>query len=140
MLISLHVSIKHPPIRENLCITTKMQQYSVKQLYRRLISFMWNILWRRWGLIWEYIQPGLLNITLQHMVFSAKQWIQIQIRHDNHRAFDIQPTKVVYIVPIDMNRKKILNITLDKNRSNGAETVKLVTDLEAKQVGCFSSD
>ena len=31
-----------------------------------------------------------------------------------------------------MNRKKIWNIALDKNRSNSALTVKMVTDLEAK--------
>ena len=31
-----------------------------------------------------------------------------------------------------MNRKKILNVALDKNRSNSAATVKLVRDLEAK--------
>ena len=31
-----------------------------------------------------------------------------------------------------MNRKKIINVALDKNRSNSAATVKLVRDLEAK--------
>ena len=31
-----------------------------------------------------------------------------------------------------MNRKKILNISLDKNRSNSAATVKLVIDLKTK--------
>ena len=31
-----------------------------------------------------------------------------------------------------MNRKRVLNITLDKNRSNSAATGELVTDLEAK--------
>ena len=31
-----------------------------------------------------------------------------------------------------MNRKKILNIALDKNRSNSAATVKMVSDLETK--------
>ena len=49
-----------------------------------------------------------------------------------HTAFDVQPTKVVYNVDLNMNQKKILNITLDKNRSNSAAPVKLVTDLEAK--------
>ena len=43
--------------------------------------------------------------------------------YDYHTAFDIQPTKVVYIVDLDMNRKKILNIALDQNRSNSAATV-----------------
>ena len=31
-----------------------------------------------------------------------------------------------------MNRNRVLNITLDKNRSNSAATGELVTDLEAK--------
>ena len=52
--------------------------------------------------------------------------------YDFHTAFDVKPTKVVYNVDLVMNRKKILNITLDKNRSNSAATVKLVTDLETK--------
>ena len=49
--------------------------------------------------------------------------------HDYHTAFDIQPTKVVYNVDLDMNRKKILNIDLDQSRSNSAATVKTVKDL-----------
>ena len=44
--------------------------------------------------------------------------------YDFHIAFDIQPTKVVYNVELNMNQKKILNIALDKNRSNSAATVK----------------
>ena len=38
--------------------------------------------------------------------------------YDYHTAFDIQPTKGVYNVDLNMNRKKILNIALDKNRGN----------------------
>ena len=49
--------------------------------------------------------------------------------YDYHTAFDIQPTKVVYNVDLNM---KILNIALDKNRSNSAATVKMVSDLETK--------
>ena len=45
---------------------------------------------------------------------------------------DIQPTQVVYNVPIIMNRKKVLNIALDKNISNSAATVKMISDLETK--------
>ena len=52
--------------------------------------------------------------------------------YDYHTAYDIQPTKVVYIVDLNMNRKKILNIALDKNRGNSAATVKIVSDLETK--------
>ena len=49
--------------------------------------------------------------------------------YDYHTAFDIQPTEVVYNVDFDMNRKKILNIALDQNRSNSAATVKMIKDL-----------
>ena len=49
-----------------------------------------------------------------------------------HTAYVIQPTKVVYVVDLNMNRKKILNIALDENRSNSAATVKMVSDLESK--------
>lgn len=59
--------------------------------------------------------------------------------YDYHTAFDVNPTKVVYNVDLDMNRKKILNNTLDKNRGNSAATVKLVTDLEAK-LGPFTKN
>ena len=52
--------------------------------------------------------------------------------YDYHTAFDIQPTKVVYNVDLNMNRTKILNIALDKNCSNSAATVKMVSDLETK--------
>ena len=31
--------------------------------------------------------------------------------YEYHTAYDIQPAKVVYNVNLDMNRKKILNIT-----------------------------
>ena len=47
-------------------------------------------------------------------------------------ALDIKPTEVVYNVPINMNRKKILNIALDENIGNSAATVKTVSDLELK--------
>ena len=52
--------------------------------------------------------------------------------YDYHTAFDMQPTKVVYNVDLNMNRTTILNIALDKNRSNSAATVKMVSDLETK--------
>ena len=48
--------------------------------------------------------------------------------YDYHIAYDIQPTKVVYNVDLDMNRKKILNIVPDKSRNNSAATVKIVKD------------
>ena len=51
---------------------------------------------------------------------------------DYHTAFDIKPTEVVYNVDLDMNRKKILNIVLDKTKNNSAATVKMVKDLETK--------
>ena len=49
-----------------------------------------------------------------------------------HTAFDIKPTDVVYNVDLDMNRKKILNITPDTTKNNSAATVKMVKDLEKK--------
>ena len=52
--------------------------------------------------------------------------------YDYHTAFDIKPTEVVYNVDLDMNRKKILNIVLDKTKNNSAVTVKMVKDLETK--------
>ena len=52
--------------------------------------------------------------------------------YDYHTAFDIQPTKAVYNVDLDMNRKKILNIAPDKTKNNSAATVKMVKDLETK--------
>ena len=45
--------------------------------------------------------------------------------YDYHTAYDIQPAKVVYNVDLDMNQKKILNITPDKSHNNDAATKKL---------------
>ena len=54
--------------------------------------------------------------------------------YDYHTAFDIKPTEVVCNVDLDMNRKKILNITPDRTRNNSAATVKMVKDLETKLI------
>ena len=51
--------------------------------------------------------------------------------YDYHTAFDIQPTRVVYNVDLDMNRKKILNIAPDKSCNNSAATVRMVKDVES---------
>ena len=51
--------------------------------------------------------------------------------YDYHTAFDIQPTKVVYNVDLDMNRKKILNIAPDRSRNNSAATARMVKDVES---------
>ena len=51
--------------------------------------------------------------------------------YDYHTAFDIQPTKVVYNVDLDMNRKKILNTAPDRSRNNSAATVRIVKDVES---------
>ena len=59
--------------------------------------------------------------------------------YDYHTAYDFQPTKVVDNVDLEMNRKKILNITPDKSRNNSAATVKMVKDLEAK-LGPYTKD
>ena len=65
--------------------------------------------------------------------------IDPQKTYDYHTAFHIKPTEVVYNLPIDMNRKKILNIALDKNIGNSAATVKMVKDLESK-LGPFTKN
>ena len=51
--------------------------------------------------------------------------------YDSHTAFDIQPTRVVYNVDLDMNRKKMLNIAPDRSRNNSAATVRMVKDVES---------
>ena len=50
--------------------------------------------------------------------------------YDYHTAFDVQPTKVVYNVDLDMNQKKIFNIAPDRSRNNSAATVRLFKDVE----------
>ena len=52
--------------------------------------------------------------------------------YDYHTAYDIQPTKVVYNVDLDMNLQKILKTTTDKSSNNSAATVKMVKDFETK--------
>ena len=65
-------------------------------------------------------------------VFGKVSSIDPQKTYDYHTAFDIKPTEVVYNVDLDMNRKKILNIVLDKTKNNSAATVKMLKDLETK--------
>ena len=50
--------------------------------------------------------------------------------YDYHTAFDIKPTEVSYNVDIDMNNKKIKDISLDKTIGNSAATVSMVQGLE----------
>ena len=65
-------------------------------------------------------------------VFGKVPSIDAQKTYDYHTAFDIKPTKVVYNLNLDMNRKKILNVAPDKTKNNSAATVKMVKDLETK--------
>ena len=51
--------------------------------------------------------------------------------YNYHTAFDIQPTRVVYNVDLDMNRQRILNIAPDRSRNNSAATVRMVKDEES---------
>ena len=44
---------------------------------------------------------------------------------DPNKTYDYHTALLLYIVDLDMNRKKILNIALDQNRSNSAATVKM---------------
>ena len=63
-------------------------------------------------------------------ILGEAMYLDPNKRYDYHTGFDIQPTKVVYNVDLDMNRKKILNIVPDKSRNYSAATVKMVKDLE----------
>ena len=72
------------------------------------------------------------NWMIAYGVFGKVSSIDPQKTYDYHTAFDIKPTEVVYNVNLDMNRKKILNITPDKTKNNSAATVKMVKDLETK--------
>ena len=48
---------------------------------------------------------------------------------DYHTGFDVKPTQVVYNVDINANKKKILNIALDKGQDTSAATVGMVKEL-----------
>ena len=74
------------------------------------------------------------NWMIAYGVFGKVSSIDPQKTYDYHTAFDItcKPTEVVYNVDLNMNRKKILNITPDKTKNNSAATVKMVKDLETK--------
>ena len=72
------------------------------------------------------------NWMIAYGVFGKVSSIDPQKTYDYHTAFDIKPTEVVYNVDLDMNRKKILNISPDKTKNNSAATVKMVKDLETK--------
>ena len=72
------------------------------------------------------------NWMIAYGVFGKVPSIDPQKTYDYHMAFDIKPTKVVYNLNLDMNRKKILNIAADKTKNNSAATVKMVKDLETK--------
>ena len=75
---------------------------------------------------------GQKNWMIGYGVFGKVSSIDPQKTYDNHTAFDIKLTKVVYNVDLDMNRKKILNIFPDQTKNNSAATVKMVKDLETK--------
>ena len=77
-----------------------MWLYSVKQLHPRLIFYTWGILWRRRGLNWEFIQRTNFNkyYLIGNGIFGET--------YGYHTGFDIQRTKVVYNVDLDMNRKE----------------------------------
>ena len=76
----------------------------------------------------KYTENWTNNWMIAYGVFGKVSSIDPP-KTDYHTAFDIQPTQVVYNVPINMNRKKILNIALDKNSNNSVAAVKMVKDL-----------
>ena len=71
------------------------------------------------------------NWMIAYGIFGKVSSIDPQKTYDYHTAFDIKPTEVVYNVDLDMNRKRILNIAVDKTKNNSAATVKMVKDLMA---------
>ena len=72
------------------------------------------------------------NWMIAYGIFGKVSSIDPQKTYDYHTGFDIKPTEVVYNVDLDMNRKKILNITPDKTKNNSASIVKMVKDLDTK--------
>ena len=56
------------------------------------------------------------NWMIAYGVFGKVSSIDPQKTYDYHTAFDIKPTEVVYNVDMNMNRKKILNISPDKTK------------------------
>ena len=76
-----------------------------------------------------YPEIGQKNWIIAYGFFGKVSSVDPQKTYDYHTAFDIKPTEIVYNVDLDMKRKKILNIALDKTRNNSAATVKMVKDL-----------
>ena len=72
------------------------------------------------------------NWLIAYGVFGKVSSIDPQETYDYPTAFDIKATEVVYNVDLDMNRKKILNISPDRTKNNSAAAVKMVKDLEIK--------
>ena len=77
----------------------------------------------------KYTANWTNNWMIAYGVFGKVSSIDPQKTYDCHTAFDIQPTQVVYNVPINMNRRKILNISVDRNVNNSVATLKMVKDL-----------
>lgn len=72
------------------------------------------------------------NWIIAYGVFGKTSSIDPPKTYDYHTAFDIKPTKVFYNVDLDMNQKKLTNVSLDTNDNNSAATVRMVKDLEIK--------
>ena len=84
------------------------------------------------------------NWMIAYGVFGKVSSIDPQKTYDYHTAFDIKPTEVVYNVDLDMKRKKILKIALDKTKNNGlrAESTNetsttLLDSFNGKRVVCW---
>ena len=80
----------------------------------------------------DYPKNWTNNWMIVYGVFGKVSSIDRQKTYDYHTAFDIKPTEVVYNVDLDTNRKRILNIAVDKTKNNSAATVKMAKDLETK--------
>ena len=72
------------------------------------------------------------NWIIAYGVFGKTSSIDPPKTYNYHTAFDIKQPKVFYNVDLDMNQKKLTNVSLDTSDNNSAATVRMVKDLEIK--------
>lgn len=72
------------------------------------------------------------NYIIAYGIIGTVSDVDAGKTYDFHTAFDIKPTKVIMNVDLDMNNKKLTNVSLDTNDVNNAATVKMDKDLETK--------
>ena len=127
MSISTHTSIKHPPIRQF------MYYHKLVVVFSKTASSTPYFLHVENTMVGSDLGVYPANFYKYYLIaygiLSEAMDLDPNKTYNYHTAYDIQPTKVVYNVDLDMNGKRILNIAPDQNRSNSAATVKMVKDL-----------